>query len=184
MQFRANRDLCLTIMGFGLREVTAPRACSSANCAHLTCVMCVTTYATNNLCLSCYVQHVGVLAAKPPPDSGRHAAIAARYPVAQTVQSVGKFFNPASRVAGNDWEAHKRVVQASAYMRMMELGFPGMADSTWEPLATIESFLAPPIAPPAVSAALMIAVSGARTQDNLEGMYIYLYIHKNVYVYT
>jgi 16S rRNA G966 N2-methylase RsmD len=90
-----------------------------------------------------------------------------RFPNAANVTSVGKYLNPMSKNGGEQWEAHQRMMQASAYMRMMELGFPGMAEGDWEPLHTIEAFLAPPpiAAIAARGDALLRAASGAMGEE-------------------
>jgi hypothetical protein len=158
---------CLTVQGFRHRELTAPRKCPSPDCPHTSCVLCVAVYGTDNLCLACFVKHLGVKAGYPLQMGMRNAVIVERFPNAANVTSVGKYLNPMSKNGGEQWEAHQRMMQASAYMRMMELGFPGMAEGDWEPLHTIEAFLAPPpiAAIAARGDALLRAASGAMGEE-------------------
>ena len=162
---------CLTLLEFRHREVTAPRKCPRTGCPHTSCVLCVAVFGTDNLCLACFVKDLAVKAGYPPQMGLRNAVIVERFPIAATVAAVGKYFNPLSKNGGAQWEEHQRMMQASAYMRMMELGFPAMAEGDWEPLHKIEAFLAPPPAAAAIAArgeALLLAASGALGEEKAD----------------
>ena len=161
-------DFCLTKMGFRHREVPEPRKCPTSECPHMSCVLCVAVYRTDNLCLACFVKDLAVKAGYPVERGLRNAVIVERFPVAATVVAVGKYLNPLSKNGGEQWEAHQRMMQASAYMRMMELGFPGMVAGDWAPLHAIEAFLAPPPAIAVRGEALLRAAAGALGEEKAD----------------